>query len=566
MKLLKKPESTLGLVLVLFGLLGCATPRPNPNHKAAKEPGIYPKFTQRDSLRGGLNKFRTCFDVSHYELDIDIDPAKQSVEGSVVVSFDVVTATRKIQLDLYENMTLVSVEFEGKPLKTSRKFDAFYVEFPRVLLPNEKHFVTVAYYGVPMATKKPWKSNGIVWGKYQDKPQVRVSCQRAGASLWWPLKDHLSDKPDSARMNFTVPKGLKCISNGKLRNRSIDGDRETFHWAVTRPVNISDITFYIGDFRSFRLKKETTEGPLEMDFFCSEKNLEKAQEHMNQAGKMIDFMEAIYGEYPGKKDGFKLVEITNRSKFHQASMTVDHEYKNIYKDIDFAMLHAIAHEWWGGSVSVGDLSDIWIEEALASYTELLYLEHVYGYDFDELRNDLFWYRTRVQNKTPLVGPSGVRHWGLDETDPFTKGVMLLHSLRYAVDDDDLFMGILKSFYQKHRMSTVTSTDFIEHVEMETSEKYKWFFYQFLYRRKPPKLMYRVTGDRNDATMAFEYHWVDCYEHFTMPIPIIAAGKTYRIYPTTKTQSIPMISDKYVLFENSQSYYTLGKTKDWKPIK
>ncbi|MEX2591056.1 MAG: hypothetical protein WD334_12695, partial [Chitinophagales bacterium] len=39
-------------------------------------------FTEADSLRGSLNKDRTCFDVHFYHLDIKVDPDSQFISGS----------------------------------------------------------------------------------------------------------------------------------------------------------------------------------------------------------------------------------------------------------------------------------------------------------------------------------------------------------------------------------------------------------------------------------------------------------------------------------------------------
>ena len=71
---------------------------------------IAQEFTRRDSLQGGLSKERTSFDVKRYDLNITINPEQKSIKGFNEISFDILTATKTIQLDLFENMKVRNPE------------------------------------------------------------------------------------------------------------------------------------------------------------------------------------------------------------------------------------------------------------------------------------------------------------------------------------------------------------------------------------------------------------------------------------------------------------------------
>ena len=58
------------------------------------------------------------------------------------------------------------------------------------------------------------------------KPWIGVRCEDEGADIWWPCKDHPSDEPDSMSLHFTVPHPLTCVSNGKFRGSSQNGDEQ----------------------------------------------------------------------------------------------------------------------------------------------------------------------------------------------------------------------------------------------------------------------------------------------------------------------------------------------------
>ena len=75
--------------------------------------------------------------------------------------------------------------------------------------------VRVVYKGKPPVAKKPPWSGGFTWEKSENgHPWVGGSCQGNGAHIWYPCKEHPSDKADSVDIYITVQKPLKVASNG----------------------------------------------------------------------------------------------------------------------------------------------------------------------------------------------------------------------------------------------------------------------------------------------------------------------------------------------------------------
>ncbi|MFY7957948.1 MAG: M1 family peptidase, partial [Flavobacterium macrobrachii] len=168
-------------------------------------------FTRKDSLHGGLRFERTCFDVLHYGLNITVKPDEKYISGSNFIIFKVVENTKKIQLDLFENMKVdsifigtVGVEndviFEGEYIKLNytREYNAVFIDFPEELKKGSTEFLEFYYSGKPLeANNAPW-DGGFVWKKDKNgKPFVGVAVQGVGASLWYPCKDSQSDEPEN---------------------------------------------------------------------------------------------------------------------------------------------------------------------------------------------------------------------------------------------------------------------------------------------------------------------------------------------------------------------------------
>ncbi|MBC7643385.1 MAG: M1 family peptidase, partial [Flavobacterium sp.] len=91
-------------------------------------------FTRKDSLQGGLRFERTCFDVLRYDLNIKIDIENKYIVGYNQIFFKITTKkSKKIQLDLYQNMQIDSIVFENKKLNYKREFNAVFIDFPYYL-------------------------------------------------------------------------------------------------------------------------------------------------------------------------------------------------------------------------------------------------------------------------------------------------------------------------------------------------------------------------------------------------------------------------------------------------
>ena len=90
------------------------------------------RFTAANTLRGMLRPERTCYDVTFYDLSLRIDPERQYLSGFVDISFRALADFTVLQIDLYRDMALDSILFEGRSLSFRRIYDAVFVEFPEV--------------------------------------------------------------------------------------------------------------------------------------------------------------------------------------------------------------------------------------------------------------------------------------------------------------------------------------------------------------------------------------------------------------------------------------------------
>ena len=505
---------------------------------------LFPQESSRkDSLRGNLTSLRTSYDVFFYDLFVMIDENEKSIERSYnIVHFIANSNLNKIQIDLASNMEILLVEFEGRELSFEREFDAVYIKFDREILQNEKIEIKVWYGGYPLeAINPPW-DGGFTWAKDKNgNPFIGVSCQGLGASSWWPCKDHQSDEPDSMRITTVARMPWEIISNGNLRrdtsewNNYLNSWTNIREWFVSYPINNYNVSLYIGDYIKFSDIYLSDNDTLELDYYVLRYNEEIAKRHFQQVKPMLGCFETYFGRYPFWNDGYALIESPYLGMEHQSAIAYGNNFSNGYYgnldyidglEFDFIILHETGHEWWGNSITTNDIADMWIHEGFCTYSEVLYVECLYGYDamLSYVNNQ----KRNVLNDKPIIGPYSVNKSG--STDMYAKGSLMLHTLRTLLQDDVLWFSILRNINLKFKYKIIDSEDIINYINTAANKDFTTFFAQYLHHKNLPQFQYKLQKTGRNYTLL--YRW-EAINSFDMPILINFGRDDIWIYPTNE---------------------------------
>ena len=502
-------------------------------------------YTRQDSLRGNLTPIRTCFDVTYYHLQLSVKPENKHIEGFSDIHFKVKSNFTKIQIDLFENMNISAIKFEGENLNFNREFNAVFIHFNRLIKKGEQTNIQVYFNGNPReAINPPW-DGGFSWKKDENgKDWIGVSCQGLGASSWWPNKDHQSDEPDSMLISCQVPAPLKCIANGNLRFHDLRKSTmhyNTFHWFVSYPINNYNVTLNIGDYTSFSDKYISGDDTLALDYYVLPYNKEKAKEHFIQVKPMLECFESYFGKYPFWKDGYALVETPYLGMEHQSAIAYGNDYLPGYHgnkrfiaglDFDYIIVHESGHEWWGNSITTNDIADMWIHEGFCTYSEVLYVECIYGYDtmLKYIKNQ----RRSVRNDKPIIGPYHVNKEG--SGDMYQKASLILHTLRTLIDNDLLWFEIIKGISTNFKYKTINGQEIIDYINQRSGKDFTSFFNQYLKNKDIPEFQYRLI--KNGREVALMYKW-EAVEGFEMPLLINFGNEDNWILPVNQWKEVSL---------------------------
>ncbi len=524
------------------------------NEEIYADNGYRPHYTRKDSLRGALRPERTCFDVYFYDLTVRIIPAGKKIRGENKIHFEVKAPTSRIQIDLFPEFNIEEISWNDNPLKYTREHGAVFIDFPRPLESGEQHAITFQYSGKPGKAENPPWQGGFVWKKdKQRKLWVGVACEHLGASSWWPNKDHLTDRPDSMNIGIEIPSKYRAVSNGTLRNTAPADRRYTrYEWFVSYPINNYNVTFYMGNFVSFKDTVFLGDKPLLLKYDVLPYNLEKAKEHFEQTKDLLRYYSDAFGEYPFMRDGFGLVDSPYEGMEHQTAIAYGHGFRNTFfeecEDLayDFIIVHEAAHEWWGNALCAADMADIWLHEGFATFAELMYLEHSCSEKayMRELNDKI----QTILNFWPMVENYDVNENSFASNDVYNKGAAMLHCLRCNINNDSLFFGIIRDFNLLFRYKVATSQDFVDFVNQRTGEDHSAFFDKYLYDKKLPILSYRF--EREDDDLILKYKWTGVKEGFKMPFCIRTNdNRAVRLVGTTAEQKATIENTEWFNFYN-----------------
>jgi len=489
---------------------------------------------------GALPPEQAAYDVLYYDLEVSVDPGQKRIDGQVAVHALVEDRLEHLVLNLDRRLTVSGAWPRGAPSDShpvERREDGnqVWIELPNARAPGDTLRVMVAYEGAPRAAPQaPW-DGGFSWARTPSgAPWIATSGQTEGADLWWPVKDHPSDEPDSMDIAFTVPDSLVAASNGRLRavDRASDSTR-TFRWHVSVPINAYNVTLNAAPYVRLDTTYGSTSGtPVPVSAYVLPSDSVDAARALPDFLEQVHFLEDTLGPYPPRADKYGIAQAPFLGMEHQSLIAYGHDFTTggvgYEAPFDVLHFHELAHEWYGNLVTVHDWKDFWLHEGPATYLEALYAEHLRGDKAYHARTDYF--RRQIQGGVAIARASPTTAEAIYHRDVYYRGALTLHTLRHVVGEEAL-RAILRRFAYPEGTATaepspyrhVTTDNFIRGAEEIAGQSLDAFFEVYLYQDSLP----RLETERSRGTLRLR--WTGTGDAaFEVPVPVRVNGETRRV--------------------------------------
>ncbi len=410
-------------------------------------------------------------DVLEYNLAIDIfNKGKQINENAIIKLVALDKKLEKIELDLYSDFIINSVKLNNNMAK-------YEYEDDKIIIFRKDFFVDtliieINFEGEPqnlgMGSFSMEDKNGKYFLSTLNEPIF--------ASTWLPCNDTPADKA-TTKISISNDSNIVSLSNGSLRAVKTVGERRTYTWETRYPIATYLISIFSGEYKSFSQKYISTNDTMDIDYYVMEENLKNAKIDFSNHPEYLKVFSEMFGEYPFLKEKYGVAEILWQQGAME-SQTITGIGGNFISGMNFnesILIHELAHQWWGNSVTLKTWKDIWLNEGFATYSEALYYEKSTGVKSLISTMHSFKQNINVSGKQTLYNP-GVN---LFSSTIYNKGAWVLHMLRKEIGDSLFFSG-LKSYYNNYKYGNVDTDDFKKYFEVLSNKSLNKFFNQWVY--------------------------------------------------------------------------------------
>ncbi len=415
------------------------------------------------------------YDALHYTLDLEADLETNTISGTVTMRARATQALSSFNLD-FAGFTISDLRVDGETAEYQREGRELTIAPDEPIYEGEVFEVAVTYSGVPgrelQITGLPFAGG---WNLYDGG--VYVASEPDGASLWYPVNDHPSDKA-TYTIRMTVDEPFVVAANGILQDVQTTGDQATYTWQADQPIASYLVTVNIAQFT--RQEDQEVDGVLIRNYF-PEQAAESGADIFAETGEMMRFFNERFGAYPF--DVYGAVVADTRLPFALETQTLSLFGRDIIAQglgPQVTIAHELAHSWFGNHVSPATWRDIWLNEGFATYTSILWVEETAG-SATATRIMNSWYDA-VSSSRIIIGDPGARN--LFSGAVYFRGAWTLYALHQRVGDETFF-DILRTYQEQFAHRSAEIADFITVAEEVSSEDLGAFFDAWLYQPQIP---------------------------------------------------------------------------------
>jgi aminopeptidase N len=429
--------------------------------------------------------FNHAIDIQHYDFHLTLSDNTDQIIG--VAEIEILFLEKNIfefRLDLAnktksrlgKGMEIVAINSEGNPLAYVHQGDSLMIQLKDPSRKESIQSFTIQYQGIPE------KGLEIKNNHHGDRTFFCESWPN-NTRHWLPTIDHPYEKT-TVEFRIVAPLKYKVVSNGLLLEESqMDPINKLTHWKQSVPISCWLFVIGVAEFAVQEVDK--FEGRSIQSWVYYQDREAGFKDFANQTKNVLQF----FSNYVGPFAYEKLANVQSASVENGAMETASAILysQNLISGQESArlrnvMIHEIAHQWFGNSVTESTWDDAWLSEGFATYFTLLFHEYQYGHHeyikglkeskksvFDAQLRDPFF--SVIADRTAETGPviSGLT---------YQKGAWFLHMLRNRIGHENFKLGI-QEYYMKYFNGHADTGDFRGVMEHIVNEDLGAFFEQWL---------------------------------------------------------------------------------------
>ncbi len=467
------------------------------------------------------------YDVKHYFLDLNVENNTVDVSGEVTFLAEVVAAELDtFAFELLDQMNISEVYINNELHSVYRENDECFVALSSPIAQGELFTAKIAYSGTP-PTGGFFSGITSVYDNWGTWVTWTLS-EPFAARDWWPTKQVLEDKADSAWIFLTTDENNMAGSNGLLTNVTPMPDNKLrYEWKTNYPIDYYLISFAVSEYQDYSIYAHPAgldDSVLIQNFIYDVPGcLENYQAGIDQTAEFIELFSELFEMYPfhEEKYGHCLTDLGGGME-HQTMTTIG--------GFSFGLVaHELGHMWFGDNITCATWSDIWINEGFATYADYLAVENIQGAsaaasEMNGLHNSVM----SEPGGSVYVPEDEVNYnniWRIfDGRLSYNKGATILHMIRFELQDDDLFFEVLHTYLQQYGGGVATGLDFMNVLNDVSGMDFTDFFNEWYFGEGYPT--YSIEWSQDDA-----YTYLEISQTTSMPsvTPLFKMLMAYKFF-------------------------------------
>jgi aminopeptidase N len=425
------------------------------------------------------------YDVRSYDISFRYGgDNSRPLDARTVIEADVTARDGLPRFNLdFASGKVRSVSVGGRAARYESSGEDLVVTPSRTVRKGERMRVVVRHTS---PTRAPAKGG---WVRTRDG--LAMANQADAAHRVFPGNDHPSDK---ARFTFhvTAPSELTVAAGGQLERKVRRGERTRWTYRSAHPMATELAQVSVG--RSWVRRSKGPHG-LPLRDVVPTRDRKKLQPWLEKTPRQLKWLERRLGPYPFETYGLLMADASTGFELETQTLSLFEKQlftANVvpswYKES--VMVHELAHQWLGDSVSPRKWDDVWLNEGHATWYEWLYGAERGGPSVTSRARQAY---KKSDSWRKHYGPPGRLHAAKpgNKIDIFRKSVydgsaVALYALREKIGNED-FARLQREWITQHRDGNASTADFIRLADAVAKKDLSKFLKGWLYGKKTPPM-------------------------------------------------------------------------------
>ncbi len=290
---------------------------------------------------------------------------------------------------------------------------------------------------------------------------------------YFPIGNPVYNNYGNYEVSLTLPKEYQ-VGASSAGNKTLKEEKVTYTYQA-----LAQRGFAFTISKAF-IKQEKKVGNVLLTTYS--KNKVFGEKLLKYGEKALLFFEEEYGKYPYQQLTVSEGNFPFGEKVYPGLIIVDGSNHLEDQELEWRVVRAIAHQWWGMIVGTDPYYQPWQDEALCEYALLSYIGKTYGKDAKENMINVNMITAMRVTIPRGVTPGSPVHYFNDLKEYYLvvaqRGGMLFLMLEEALGEEGLQI-FLKAYYNEYAFTLVTRQEMEQLLVKVTGQNWQGLFTDFL---------------------------------------------------------------------------------------